>query len=145
MADGGGAEAAGARRWKTDARRQVGRFLYLIRMELDPNRVRFARGLGVHYSVWAKWEKGQRYPDPAVMMALCDAHGVTMDAIYRGILEGIPNRAVRLRLADRPEFAAQEPAPGPGGSGASAPGRRPGTSGSAERARSPRTARAQAT
>lgn len=34
---------------------------------------------------WCNWETGDHYPDPAVMVAFCEAVGTTMDWLYRGI------------------------------------------------------------
>lgn len=91
----------------------VARNLRNARQELDPNRTRFASEFGVHHALWAKWEKGKateddvgkgNYPDPAVMVALCDRYGLTMDFLYRGVLAHMPNEELKLILAAKPEY-----------------------------------------
>lgn len=91
-----------------DIQAEVGRNLMLARLELDKNRTRFASRYKVHHTLWAKWEKGENYPDPAVMVRLCEDYGLTMDYLYRGRLEHMPNEALKLRLARNPDFALPE-------------------------------------
>lgn len=91
-----------------DIQAEVGRNLLLARLELDKNRTRFAGRYDVHHALWAKWEKGENYPDPAVMVRLCEDHGLTMDYLYRGRLEHMPNEALKLRLARNPAFDLPE-------------------------------------
>lgn len=53
---------------------------------------------GIDTSTWNRWEKGTRYPDPVVMVKLCDLFGLTMDYLYRGDLRGV-REDVALRPA----------------------------------------------
>ena len=113
------AEVPAPRKSKTrprDISSSVARNLRNAREELDPNRTRFAEEFGIHHTLWGKWERGKtaagtgskgNYPDPAVMVELCEKYGLTMDFIYRGILDYMPNERLKLRLAAKPEYQKQ--------------------------------------
>lgn len=73
--------------------------LLAARQEIDRNRTRFARRYGVAHTLWAKWERGENYPDPYVMARMCADYGLTMDFLYRGVLMHMPNEELKLRLA----------------------------------------------
>lgn len=53
---------------------------------------------GVNGSTWNRWEKGTRYPDPVVMVRVCNDFGLTIDYLYRGDLRGV-REDVAIRLA----------------------------------------------
>ena len=59
-------------------------------------------------STWNRWEHGSRYPDPVVMVRLCERFGLTMDYLYRGKLAGV-REDMALRLAARhPELVEDQ-------------------------------------
>lgn len=67
-----------------ELRRAVGRHLRAIREVLGLGQAEFGRRAGLEPNTYNRIEKGHTLPSIFVAMALCDAHGLTLDYIYRG-------------------------------------------------------------
>jgi len=52
----------------------------------------FADAAGIGRSTYSNWKKGKGRPELTQALKLCKAHGLTLDWIYRGILEGVSKR-----------------------------------------------------
>jgi len=71
-----------------------------MREALGLNQADFARSIDIAANRWNQYEKGERMITLAVATACCEAHGVTLDWIYRGDPSGLPMRLhQRLRTA----------------------------------------------
>ncbi len=82
----------------SEAMAATGRYLKWAREIVEPNQAECARIMDIGQSVWNKWEKGTRAPDPYKMIEFCARFRVTMDYIYRGRLQGV-NPELALHLA----------------------------------------------
>jgi DNA-binding XRE family transcriptional regulator len=75
------AEQAAAR---AKMRAETGRRLHLVRRVLDLTQEEFARPAGISGHAYSMIESGDRLPSIEVAVALCSAHRITMDWIFRG-------------------------------------------------------------
>lgn len=97
-------------------RAAIGRHLRRARMMIDDNRARIAEEFGVTGMGWQKWEEGLRYPSVPVMLAFCARYGFTMEFLYTGRLDSMPERFRRKfykmypQLLDAPD---ETPVPAP--------------------------------
>lgn len=57
-----------------------------LRFELQD----FAKSGGIPVDQYGEWEEGIEVPLPDELDALCNAHGLTLDYIYRGDLRSLP-------------------------------------------------------
>lgn len=74
------AERAEAQRLRKD----VGQRLRVVREVLGLNQVEFGRRAGLAANTYNMIEGGTKLPSISVAIALCDAHGLTLDYIFRG-------------------------------------------------------------
>lgn len=95
----------------------IGQRLTAIRLERKLSPSQMADWLGVQRTRYVNWEKEQNRPSEEKMALLCEYTGVTMDYIYRGILDAVPMAlAIRLKARemgedpDAPEYDPQETA-----------------------------------
>jgi transcriptional regulator with XRE-family HTH domain len=105
---------------KSDHKVFVGRNLALARTALGKSQAALARDLGIASNKLNQWEAGLYYPDPFLLLQVCDDHGFTMDWFYRGVLAGVAEqRAADLRRvrSQRSEDSddAKKPTPPPTG------------------------------
>ena len=61
----------------------VGGRLAITRQALGLTQTEFARRAGVAQNTYNQIEKGRKLPSVELAMALCDAHGLTLDWIFR--------------------------------------------------------------
>lgn len=73
-------QAAGRERLRV----ATGRRLHLVRRVLDQTQEQFARPAGISGHAYSMIESGSRLPSIEVAIALCDAHRITLDWIFRG-------------------------------------------------------------
>lgn len=50
----------------------------------------FAKVAGLAVNTYNQWEQGKKRPDVAGATRICEAHGLTLDYIYRGKADGLP-------------------------------------------------------
>jgi transcriptional regulator with XRE-family HTH domain len=61
------------------------------------------RALGVRGPTVTRWKNGQRWPDPGMVLRICEAFDLTLDELY-GVKRGQPaQRPSRLEVPGRPE------------------------------------------
>lgn len=71
--------------------------LRVTREIMELNQVEFAGAANIPPNTYNQWEKGVQPPSLAMAQKLCDAHGITLDWIYRGVPDGLPHSlAVKL-------------------------------------------------
>lgn len=78
----------------------IARRLKAIREELGLDVPAMAKALEVGRTRYLNWERAENLPNEQVMMRLCDHTGITMDYLYRGILDAVPMR-LAIRVAAR--------------------------------------------
>jgi hypothetical protein len=86
-------------------RREVGERLRNVRRLYDTNRTRFTESFvkgdkgerPIHHTTWKGWEDGYSLADVEVMVEFCKRTGVTLDWLYRGVIDGV-DEDVRLRM-----------------------------------------------
>lgn len=69
---------------------RVGQRLVHIRRMFRLSQTELARRLRIDLSTLSKWESGDREPNLALIVALCDGLDLSLDFIYRGRMEGLP-------------------------------------------------------
>ena len=81
--------------------KEIGLRLRRLRIaEGYPSHAGLAKRLEVNRSTWLRWEAGARLIPPAQADQLCALTGVTMDWIYRGQEDALPEHiAAKLRAA----------------------------------------------
>jgi DNA-binding transcriptional regulator YiaG len=90
-----------------DHKRQVGQRLALARTALGLTLSKLKTDYGYSESRISNWESGLHYPDPWLLIHLCNDYGLTMDWFYRGVLAGVSaERAGDLRQAGAGKQAA---------------------------------------
>lgn len=101
--------AQGKRPRARDIMADLGARLRWAREVVAESQAQLCRDLGgVDATAWNRWERGTRYPDPVVLVRLCDVFGLTMDYLYRGDLRGV-REDVAIRLAAcHPELVERE-------------------------------------
>jgi transcriptional regulator with XRE-family HTH domain len=103
----GSAGRPASRQGATATKKLIGLRLRLVRQVLYDSMAECARRNRVPENTWRNWEKGERFPDPPQLVAFCDAHGITMDWIYRNRIRGM-DEEVQIRLVAA--LAAHHPA-----------------------------------
>lgn len=73
----------------------VGERLALTRQALRLTQTEFARRAGVAQNTYNQIENGRKLPSIELSLALCDAHQITLDWIFRNDPSGL-----RYQLAD---------------------------------------------
>lgn len=66
--------------------------LELTRKALKKRPSEFADAAGVARSTYSNWKNGKGRPELTQALKLCAVYGLTLDWIYRGIMEGLPAR-----------------------------------------------------
>lgn len=93
-------------------RREVGQRLRVVREVYGMNQAEFGRRAHLAPNTYNMIELGSKLPSVFVAIALCDAHGLTLDYIYRGDpsdLSAPVRRAIEaLSTARREEIPNQE-------------------------------------
>lgn len=93
-------------------RREVGRRLRVVREVYGMNQAEFGRRAGLAANTYNMIELGSKLPSVFVAIALCDAHGLTLDYIFRGDpsdLSAPVRRAIEaLSTARREEIPRQD-------------------------------------
>jgi transcriptional regulator with XRE-family HTH domain len=74
----------------TGALAEIGRRLREAREAVSVGQAEFAAAAGIKANTYNQWEQGKKRPDIAGAAKLCDAHGLTLDYIYRGRVDGLP-------------------------------------------------------
>lgn len=90
-----------------DIRAEIGPRLLMVRKLIDDNRTRIANQYGVSHVRWRGWETGEYYPDAGVIAAFCRDYGVTMDWLYLGRLETLPESTKVLLYLAHPDLQQQ--------------------------------------
>lgn len=92
---------------------EVGKRLRMVRKLIDDNRTRMAgrfkiEGKPVFHTTWRMWEQGTFLPNVRVMADFCDRYHVTMDWIYRGVFESLPEGLKLIMYKAHPELLEQQ-------------------------------------
>lgn len=89
----------------------VGARLRAARETIDPELKSqdMAAALHVAPNTYSQWETGARLADPLAMARLGDIFGVGLDWIYRGRLDGLPERLARALVRRYPHLIGQPP------------------------------------
>lgn len=69
---------------------ELGRRLRDYREALSMNQGEFATSAGLAVNTYNQWEQGKKRPDVAGATKICEVHGLTLDYIYRGKVDGLP-------------------------------------------------------
>lgn len=64
--------------------------LKLTRAALGLNQTQFCGLAGIARNTYNQWEKGVSRPELDKALALCEAHNLTLDWVYRGVIGGLP-------------------------------------------------------
>ena len=72
----------------------------------DTSITDFAKIIGVKYTRYLNWESGLNRPLPDEAAVLCDKLGSTMDFIYRGKEDALPQSTIKA-LSERSRLSAQ--------------------------------------
>ena len=80
----------------------------MVRQLIDENRTRLADSYGVGHVRWRSWEEGFYYPDPGVMAAFCRKWDVSMDWLYLGRIETLPESLKALMYLAYPDLLSQQ-------------------------------------
>jgi transcriptional regulator with XRE-family HTH domain len=76
---------------------EIGHRLRLLRVALeDESQADFARRHGFKRSQLNNWETGARRIPLEAAITLCDAYGLSLDWIYRGKRDGLPEHLRRM-------------------------------------------------
>lgn len=95
-------------------KRQVGQNLRLAIEAIGMRPADLSRTFGVSPSKLGNWLRGDNYPEPPLLVRLCDEYGLTMDWFYRGTRAGVAaSVAASLRSAEAASAAAQMAEAGP--------------------------------
>jgi transcriptional regulator with XRE-family HTH domain len=90
----------------TDAR-SVGQRLRITREALGKTQAAFCGAAGISASAYNQFEKGSTRPSIDNAIAICDAHGLSLDWIYRGdmamLRHGVAEAIRALKKARVPE------------------------------------------
>jgi transcriptional regulator with XRE-family HTH domain len=87
----------------------VGRRLLLTRDALRLKQNKFAEAAGISPTVYNQWENGAVYPPADGAIKLCEAHGLTLDWIYRGHKDRLPSWLADAIKALEAAEAARQP------------------------------------
>lgn len=71
-------------------RSEVGSRLRLAREALRMTQAEFAKQADIAANAYNQFEQGRRMLPPASAIAICDAHGLTTDWLYRGDPGNLP-------------------------------------------------------
>src|SRR5258706_3691859 len=80
--------------------KQIGRRLARAREALGLSQVDFCRAAGIAANTYNQYEKGVSRPELDKGLAICRAHGLTLDYIYRGDVSGLPIRIAGKLVSD---------------------------------------------
>ncbi len=69
----------------------IGNRLKFSRLALGVSQKSLYERLGVAANTWHQWEAGKRTPDPLVMTKLHDLFGISLDWIYAGNPQNLPD------------------------------------------------------
>lgn len=68
----------------------VAKRMKALRIAKGYNQVQICADLDLATNTWNQWEKGERAPNLLLAMHICDQYGITLDYIYRGRMEALP-------------------------------------------------------
>ena len=98
----------------TARQRAVAARLRALRLELNMEQFEIANLIGVSPQRWSNYENAKRQFDYDVAVVLCDktrrmrgGKAITMDWLYRGILQSMVDEALAVRLKPRVREAVQ--------------------------------------
>lgn len=80
---------------KTD----VGRRLRVTRLALGMAQNEFAARAGIAANTYSMYESGDQLITVENALAMCEAHGLTMDWLYRGIPGDLPHKLATAVIA----------------------------------------------
>lgn len=94
-------------------RAAVGRRLKMVRLLIDENRTRMAErykiaGKPVFHTTWRMWEEGKFLPNARVMAEFCDDWQITMDWLFRGKFETLPETLKVIMYRAYPELLDEQ-------------------------------------
>ena len=91
--------ARGKQRCTATITEEVGKHLRWAWEVIAESQADMCRRLGdLDTSTWNRWERGNRYPDPVVMVELCESFGFYINHLHRGRFSGV-KEDVAFRLA----------------------------------------------
>lgn len=64
--------------------------LRITREALGLNQTQFCGMAGIARNTYNQWEQGKGRPELDKALALCEAHSLTLDWVYRGVIGGLP-------------------------------------------------------
>ena len=71
---------------------EIGERLRITRQALGRTQLAFCRAANISPSSYSRCKKGRTRPSIDAAIALCNAHKLTLDWIYRGDKSGLPTR-----------------------------------------------------
>lgn len=85
-----------------EAMRAIGQRLRLARTAAGLSQEALSTVLHCDKTLVTHWENGRRLPDPLLMIIACGTLGITLDYLYAGRMEGLPQRLVQHLTAQKP-------------------------------------------
>jgi transcriptional regulator with XRE-family HTH domain len=79
---------------------KTGQRLAWVRNFSTPNKQSFARMMGADQSAWSKYEAGEREIPIRIADELAKKMKITLDFLYRGVAEGLPEVWLKRLLED---------------------------------------------
>ncbi|MFC4168416.1 helix-turn-helix domain-containing protein [Teichococcus aestuarii] len=74
----------------SEHKRQVAQNLTILLNAVGLPDAEVARSVGISNSKLGNWKRGDNYPDPFVLVLICERYGATMDWFYRSRVYGMP-------------------------------------------------------
>lgn len=93
----------------SEIQRLTGLRIRAIRKLAGLKQALVAEQCGADQSQWSRWERGDRIPDPLVMLRFAARARASLDLIYRGMPGGAHPTLVRLLQAAHPDLMAPDP------------------------------------